>query len=43
VNKNRLNAFQSSATTRKMNTELYKNKVFIYGEAVTVFEGEFKN
>ena len=43
LNKNNLNAFQSSARTGTMNTELNQNKVFIYGEAVTVFEGEFKN
>ncbi|GGI29356.1 PhzF family phenazine biosynthesis protein [Pedobacter mendelii] len=43
LNKNKLNAFQSSARTGKMNTELNDNKVFIYGEAVTVFEGVFKN
>jgi PhzF family phenazine biosynthesis protein len=42
LNKNKLNAFQSSARTGKMNTELYQDKVFIYGEAVTVFEGAFK-
>lgn len=43
LSKNKLNAFQSSLRTGAMNTELYKDKVFIYGEAVTVFEGEFKN
>ena len=43
LNRNKLNAFQSSARTGTMNTELYEDKVFIYGEAVTVFEGEFKN
>lgn len=43
LNKNKLNAFQSSERTGTMNTELYQDKVFIYGEAVTVFEGEFKN
>lgn len=43
LNKNKLNAFQSSARTGTMNTELFQDKVFIYGEAVTVFEGEFKN
>lgn len=42
LNKNQLNAFQSSARTGIMNTELCDDKVFIYGEAVTVFEGEFK-
>jgi PhzF family phenazine biosynthesis protein len=43
LNKNKLNAFQSSSRTGVMNTELYQDKVSIYGEAVTVFEGEFKN
>ena len=43
LNKNKLNAFQSSARTGTMNTELFQDKVLIYGEAVTVFEGEFKN
>ncbi|MEO8402985.1 MAG: PhzF family phenazine biosynthesis isomerase [Chitinophagaceae bacterium] len=42
LNKNKLNAFQSSARTGMMNTELYQGNVFIYGEAVTVFEGELK-
>ncbi|MEO6228567.1 MAG: PhzF family phenazine biosynthesis protein [Ferruginibacter sp.] len=43
LNKNKLNAFQSSSRTGMMNTELYQGKVMIYGEAVVVFEGEFKN
>lgn len=43
LNKNKLNAFQSSLRTGKMNTELHGDKVFIYGEAVTMFEGELKN
>ena len=43
LNKNKLNAFQSSLRTGKINTELQGDKVFIYGEAVTVFEGELKN
>jgi len=43
LKKNKLNAFQSSARTGTMNTELYQDKVFIYGEAVIVFEGQFKN
>ncbi|MEO6405784.1 MAG: PhzF family phenazine biosynthesis protein [Ferruginibacter sp.] len=43
LKKHRLNAFQSSSRTGRMNTELHDDKVFIYGEAVTVFEGEFKN
>lgn len=42
LNKNKLNAFQSSSRTGKMNTEINQDKVFIYGEAVIVFEGEFK-
>lgn len=42
LNKNKLNAYQSSTRTGTMNTELNNDKVFIYGEAVTVFEGEFK-
>ncbi len=43
LNKNKLNAFQSSLRTGMMTTELLQDKVLIYGEAVTVFEGEFKN
>lgn len=43
LSKNKLKAFQSSARTGKMDTELTEDKVFIYGEAVTVFEGDFKN
>jgi PhzF family phenazine biosynthesis protein len=43
LNKNKLNAFQSSLRTGVMTTELLKDKVLIYGEAVIVFEGEFKN
>lgn len=42
LNKNKLNAFQSSLRTGKMITELVEDKVLIYGEAVTVFEGEFR-
>lgn len=42
LDKNKLNAFQSSQRTGMMNTELLQDKVLIYGEAVTVFEGEFK-
>jgi hypothetical protein len=34
-------SFQSSARTGTMNKELYDDKVFIYGEAVTFFKGEF--
>lgn len=43
LNKYKLNAFQSSAKTGTMNTELYRDKVFIYGGAIIVFEEEFKN
>ena len=43
LNKNKLKAFQSSLRTGIMTTELLSDKVLIYGEAVTVFEGEFKN
>jgi PhzF family phenazine biosynthesis protein len=43
LNKNKFNAFQSSFRTGMMITELVEDKVLIYGEAVTVFEGEFKN
>lgn len=43
LNKNKLKAFQSSFRTGMMTTELLQDKVLIYGEAVTVFEGEFKN
>jgi PhzF family phenazine biosynthesis protein len=42
LGKNRLRAFQSSARTGMMTTELLGEAVLIYGEAVTVFEGEFK-
>jgi len=42
LNKNKLKAFQSSLRTGMMTTELLEGKVLIYGEAVTVFEGEFK-
>ncbi len=43
LNKNKLKAFQSSLRTGMMTTELRQDSVLIYGEAVTVFEGEFKN
>lgn len=43
LNKNKLKAFQSSLRTGMMTTELIHDKVLIYGEAVTVFEGEFKD
>jgi PhzF family phenazine biosynthesis protein len=42
VNKNKFKAFQSSLRTGIMDTELLQDKVLIYGEAVTVFEGELK-
>ncbi len=42
LNKTKLNAFQSSRRTGMMMTELMQDKVLIYGEAVIVFEGEFK-
>jgi len=41
LNKNKFKTFQSSLRTGKMNTELFPDKVLIYGEAVTVLEGEF--
>ena len=43
LNKNKLKSFQSSLRTGMMTTELLQDKLLIYGEAVTVFEGEFKN
>jgi len=43
LNKNKLKTFQSSLRTGMLTTELIQNHVLIYGEAVTVFEGEFKN
>jgi PhzF family phenazine biosynthesis protein len=42
LNKNKLNAFQSSSRTGMMTTELLDDNVLIYGEAVTVLEGEFR-
>jgi len=42
LNKNKLKVFQSSKRTGIMTTELLQDKVLIYGEAVTVFEGQFK-
>lgn len=42
LNKNKLRAFQSSRRTGTMTTELLNEKVLIYGEAIIVFEGEFK-
>jgi PhzF family phenazine biosynthesis protein len=43
LDKNKLRAFQSSLRTGMMTTELLEDKVLIYGDAVTVFEGELKN
>jgi len=43
LGKNKLKAFQSSARTGMMTTELLQDKVLIYGKAVTVFEGVFKS
>lgn len=40
LNKTRFHAFQSSARTGSMITELMADKVFIYGEAVKTLEGE---
>jgi PhzF family phenazine biosynthesis protein len=40
LNKQKMNAFQSSARTGFMIVELRNDKVFIYGKAVTVFEGK---
>jgi len=42
LGKRKLTAFQSSQRTGMMTTELIDDGVLIYGEAVTVFEGEFK-
>lgn len=42
INKNKLNAFQSSLRTGMMTTELLGDKVLIYGDAVTVLEGELR-
>lgn len=42
LTKNKLKAFQSSLRTGMMTTELLEDKVLIYGDAVTVFEGELK-
>lgn len=43
LGKNTLRALQCSQRTGTMTTELRSDKVLIYGEAVTVFEGEFKH
>jgi PhzF family phenazine biosynthesis protein len=40
LNKQKLRAFQSSLRTGTMTTELLEDKVLIYGDAVTVFEGQ---
>lgn len=42
LGKNTLRVLQSSQRTGVMTTKLHENKVLIYGEAVVVFEGEFK-
>jgi PhzF family phenazine biosynthesis protein len=42
LNKTRLAAFQASERTGFMSTELRDDKVLIYGEAIVMFEGEFK-
>lgn len=42
LNKTKLEAFQSSERTGTMSTELNQNSVFIFGEAVTILEGQFK-
>ena len=42
LNKNKFKAFQSSLRTGMMITELFPDKVLIFGDAVTVLEGEFK-
>lgn len=42
LNKHQLRSFQSSQRTGMMITELFLDRVLIYGEAVTVFEGQLK-
>ena len=42
LNKTKFNAYQSSFRTGIMSTEIIEDKVFIFGEAVTVLEGQFK-
>lgn len=42
LGKNKLSAFQSSLRTGMMTTELLGESVSIYGEAIVVFEGQFK-
>jgi PhzF family phenazine biosynthesis protein len=41
LNKNKLNAYQSSLRTGTMSLEFLQDKVFILGDAVTVLEGQF--
>lgn len=41
LGRTKLKAFQSSFRTGTMTTELLNDKVYIYGEAVTVLEGQF--
>ncbi len=43
LQRSRLSAFQSSARTGMLTTELRDNMVRVSGHAVTVFEGELKN
>ena len=42
LKKTKLNAHQSSFRTGTMSTEIIEDKVFIFGEAVIVLEGQFK-
>ncbi len=42
LNKTKLNAFQCSSRTGIMSTEIIQDKVYIFGEAVTILEGQFK-
>jgi len=42
MGKNKFKAFQPSSRTGMMTTELIDDKVFIHGEAVITFEGNFK-
>lgn len=41
LNKKTFRAFQSSARTGSMSTELLEDRVYIFGEAVTILEGEW--
>lgn len=43
LHKMELRAYQSSQRSGIMSTTLIDDKVLIYGEAVMVFEGDFKN